>query len=47
MVADEQRDSGRSRPGAGAMPDRNTEYLYYQTLIGAWPLPIERAQATC
>lgn len=27
------------------MPDRNTEYLYYQTLIGAWPLPIERAQA--
>ncbi len=32
-------------PGAGAMPDRNTEYLYYQTLIGAWPLPMERAQA--
>jgi (1->4)-alpha-D-glucan 1-alpha-D-glucosylmutase len=27
------------------MPDRNTEYLYYQTLIGAWPLPLERAQA--
>jgi (1->4)-alpha-D-glucan 1-alpha-D-glucosylmutase len=27
------------------MPDRNTEYLYYQTLIGAWPLPIDRAQA--
>jgi (1->4)-alpha-D-glucan 1-alpha-D-glucosylmutase len=27
------------------MPDRNTEYLYYQTLIGAWPLSIERAQA--
>jgi (1->4)-alpha-D-glucan 1-alpha-D-glucosylmutase len=32
-------------PGAGAMPDRNTEYLYYQTLIGAWPLPMERVQA--
>jgi (1->4)-alpha-D-glucan 1-alpha-D-glucosylmutase len=31
--------------GAGPMPDRNTEYLYYQTLIGAWPLTIERAQA--
>jgi (1->4)-alpha-D-glucan 1-alpha-D-glucosylmutase len=31
--------------GSTAMPDRNTEYLYYQTLIGAWPLPIERAQA--
>jgi len=29
----------------GPMPDRNTEYLYYQTLIGAWPLPVERAQA--
>lgn len=27
------------------MPDRNTEYLYYQTLIGAWPISIERAQA--
>jgi len=31
--------------GESAMPDRNTEYLYYQTLIGAWPLPIDRAQA--
>jgi (1->4)-alpha-D-glucan 1-alpha-D-glucosylmutase len=31
--------------GAPAMPDRNTEYLYYQTLIGAWPLPMDRAQA--
>ena len=27
------------------MPDRNTEYLYYQTLIGAWPLDVERAVA--
>jgi len=26
-------------------PDRNTEYFYYQTLIGAWPLPLDRAQA--
>jgi (1->4)-alpha-D-glucan 1-alpha-D-glucosylmutase len=26
-------------------PDRNTEYLYYQTLIGAWPLSPERAIA--
>jgi (1->4)-alpha-D-glucan 1-alpha-D-glucosylmutase len=31
--------------GSVAMPDRNTEYLYYQTLIGAWPLTIDRAQA--
>jgi (1->4)-alpha-D-glucan 1-alpha-D-glucosylmutase len=33
------------RPGVAPMPDRNTEYLYYQTLIGAWPLPVDRAQA--
>jgi (1->4)-alpha-D-glucan 1-alpha-D-glucosylmutase len=26
-------------------PDRNAEYLYYQTLVGAWPLPTERAVA--
>jgi (1->4)-alpha-D-glucan 1-alpha-D-glucosylmutase len=36
----------RTRKSASeAMPDRNTEYLYYQTLIGAWPLSIDRAQA--
>ncbi|HWC14730.1 MAG TPA: malto-oligosyltrehalose synthase [Actinomycetota bacterium] len=23
--------------------DRNTEYALYQTLVGAWPLPVERA----
>jgi (1->4)-alpha-D-glucan 1-alpha-D-glucosylmutase len=28
----------------GDMPDRNTEYLLYQTLIGAWPIPVERVQ---
>src|SRR5215469_3974020 len=33
------------RPGVGAMPDRNTEYLYYQTLIGAWPISEERLQS--
>jgi (1->4)-alpha-D-glucan 1-alpha-D-glucosylmutase len=27
------------------LPDRNMEYFYYQTLVGAWPLPTERAQA--
>jgi (1->4)-alpha-D-glucan 1-alpha-D-glucosylmutase len=31
--------------GDSDMPDRNTEYLLYQTLIGAWPLSVERAQA--
>jgi (1->4)-alpha-D-glucan 1-alpha-D-glucosylmutase len=33
------------KPGEEPLPDRNTEYFYYQTLIGAWPLPMERAQA--
>ena len=28
-----------------SMPDRNTEYLYYQSLIGAWPISVERIQA--
>jgi (1->4)-alpha-D-glucan 1-alpha-D-glucosylmutase len=28
----------------GDMPDRNTEYLLYQTLIGAWPITVERMQ---
>ncbi|HEX2222741.1 MAG TPA: malto-oligosyltrehalose synthase [Thermoanaerobaculia bacterium] len=27
----------------GPWPDRNAEYLIYQTLVGAWPLPVERA----
>jgi (1->4)-alpha-D-glucan 1-alpha-D-glucosylmutase len=26
-------------------PDRNAEYLFYQTLVGAWPLTVERALA--
>jgi (1->4)-alpha-D-glucan 1-alpha-D-glucosylmutase len=26
-------------------PDRNAEYLYYQTLVGAWPIERERIQA--
>lgn len=30
---------------SNGMPDQNTEYLYYQTLIGAWPLSMERAKA--
>jgi (1->4)-alpha-D-glucan 1-alpha-D-glucosylmutase len=28
----------------GGDPDRNTEYLLYQTLVGAWPITVERAQ---
>jgi (1->4)-alpha-D-glucan 1-alpha-D-glucosylmutase len=30
---------------SGAGPDRNMEYLLYQTLVGAWPLSTERALA--
>jgi (1->4)-alpha-D-glucan 1-alpha-D-glucosylmutase len=26
------------------MPERNTEYLFYQTLVGAWPISRERVQ---
>jgi (1->4)-alpha-D-glucan 1-alpha-D-glucosylmutase len=29
----------------GEWPDANTEYLLYQTLVGAWPLDVDRAQA--
>lgn len=29
----------------GGFPDRNTEYLFYQTLVGAWPISIERIVA--
>ena len=28
----------------GGLPDRNTEYLLYQTLVGAWPITLERLQ---
>ena len=33
------------RAGIDMKPDRNTEYLYYQTLIGAWPFPLDLSQA--
>jgi (1->4)-alpha-D-glucan 1-alpha-D-glucosylmutase len=29
----------------GRTPDRNAEYLLYQTLAGAWPISLERVQA--
>ncbi|MGH9605700.1 MAG: malto-oligosyltrehalose synthase [Terracidiphilus sp.] len=29
----------------GEFPDRNTEYLLYQTLVGAWPIETERVTA--
>jgi (1->4)-alpha-D-glucan 1-alpha-D-glucosylmutase len=35
--------AGRHRTAEG--PDRNAEYLFYQTLVGAWPLETDRAVA--
>jgi (1->4)-alpha-D-glucan 1-alpha-D-glucosylmutase len=35
-----------ARHRSGGVPDANTEYLLYQTLVGAWPLDVERAIAT-
>jgi (1->4)-alpha-D-glucan 1-alpha-D-glucosylmutase len=34
-----------ARHRADGAPDANAEYLYYQTLVGAWPLSAERAVA--
>jgi (1->4)-alpha-D-glucan 1-alpha-D-glucosylmutase len=34
-----------ARHRCGGAPDANTEYLLYQTLVGAWPLAAERAAA--
>ncbi len=31
--------------GGTALPDRNSEYFLYQTLIGAWPIELDRAKA--
>jgi (1->4)-alpha-D-glucan 1-alpha-D-glucosylmutase len=38
-----QRWSEMTRSIRSVVLDRNTEYLYYQTLIGAWPISIDRA----
>ncbi|MGH9001694.1 MAG: malto-oligosyltrehalose synthase, partial [Acidimicrobiia bacterium] len=38
--------SADNRPHrTGDLPDRNIEWLFYQTLVGAWPLPADRALA--
>ena len=34
-----------ARHRTGQWPDRNSEYLFYQTLVGAHPLPLDRALA--
>ena len=33
------------RHRTGRWPERNTEYLLYQTLVGAWPVEVERVVA--
>jgi (1->4)-alpha-D-glucan 1-alpha-D-glucosylmutase len=33
-----------ARHRSGKVPDRNTEYLFYQTLVGAWPIDRERVR---
>jgi (1->4)-alpha-D-glucan 1-alpha-D-glucosylmutase len=35
----------RNEPRRAGRVDRNAEYLFYQTLVGAWPLEPERATA--
>jgi (1->4)-alpha-D-glucan 1-alpha-D-glucosylmutase len=35
-------DAYRSKCAAGVLPDANTEYFLYQTLIGVWPVETER-----
>ncbi|HYO12129.1 MAG TPA: malto-oligosyltrehalose synthase [Thermoanaerobaculia bacterium] len=37
--------SHNERHRSGGSPDRNAEYLLYQTLVGAWPISAERAVA--
>ena len=32
-----------TRTDREGMPDRNAEYLLYQTLVGAWPIDQQRA----
>lgn len=40
------RWAGRNkRHRTGEFPDRNTEYLLYQTLVGAWPIDLKRIRA--
>src|SRR5690606_19917331 len=44
--AEAVRSWSRMNQGAwrGRTPDRHAEYLLYQTLIGAWPISVERAR---
>ena len=41
----ERWTTGNEKYKTGQLPDRNTEYFLYQTLIGAWPITPERTHA--
>src|SRR5207302_11480621 len=43
-VSEWSRTADRRRADP-SLPDRNAEWLLYQTLVGAWPLSVERALA--
>ncbi len=40
-----ERNAKHRQGPRGELPDRNAEYLLYQTLVGAWPISTERAAA--
>ena len=44
-AAVERWSARATRHRTGDAPDRATEYLIWQTVVGAWPISIERAQA--
>jgi len=37
--------ASNERHRRAGLPDRNAEYLFYQTLVGAWPVGVGRAKA--
>jgi (1->4)-alpha-D-glucan 1-alpha-D-glucosylmutase len=41
----ERWSRGNEQFRQGTVPDRNTEYLLYQTLVGAWPIGFDRISA--
>lgn len=43
MQAVQRWSQMNARYRSGRFPDRNIEYFYYQTLVGAWPLSLDRA----
>jgi (1->4)-alpha-D-glucan 1-alpha-D-glucosylmutase len=45
-AAVERWAAANERHKRDGMPDRNFEYLLYQTLFGAWPIEVERIVAT-